>query len=255
VIHAHPTLKLGRPGGPSTRHAALIETFVDKTKLQAPPFATNIGGPDVIGQYGNDRLGDCTCATWAAIFLHDAAAHGDSIDFTTDAVLTMYEASGYNPADATTDNGWSLAAAATYAERIGIVDTTGVVRKSGPFLRINHVDLVEIQIARSEFGVLPVGVQLPLAAQNISQPWDTDGSGGNQEPGSWGGHSLALLDYDHDGVIFRTWGRKQRATWRWWQRYVDEAICKVDPLWASGDRPAPAGFLLDDLVAAQSVLR
>ena len=253
MIHAHPTLKLGRPGI-STRDAMPFRTFVDMTKVQEPPFATRMGGPNRFSQWGNASVGDCTCATWACIFMKDAAAHGDSVDFTDGAVLAMYEASGYKPGDASTDNGWSLADAANYAQKIGLVDTGGNVRMSGPWLRINHVDLVEVQIARFMCGALPIGLSLPLAAQNLADIWDTDGSDGKQAPGSWGGHSATLIDYDHNGVVIGTWGVEQFATWRWFQRYCDEAIAKIDPLWVSGDRETPAGFNLADCMSVIGAL-
>ena len=34
---------------------------------------------------------------------------------------------------------------------------------------------------------------------------------------------MCAVDYDPEGVTFITWGELQRATWAWWNRYVDEA--------------------------------
>ena len=253
MIHAHSTLKLGRPGGPSTQHKLRFATFVDKTKVQAPAFA--FGAKRKTGMFGNNRVGNCTCATIAGQLVYDAAAHGESIDFGDDAVIKLYEGSGYKPGDSSTDNGWSMEAADSAAQHTGLVDTSGVVRKTGPSLQINYHDPIELQIALDMFGSVRIGAALPLSAQDTSNVWDTDGSGGNQEPGSWGGHSDLLVHFERGLWTFHTWGGPQDATDAWRDRYVDEAIVAVDPLWCSKARPAPDGFLIDDLIAAMAVLR
>ena len=166
----------------------------------------------------------------------------------------MYRASGYDPEDKATDNGWSMEAAASHAQHTGLRDTTGVQHFAGPWMQIDHVDQLEVQIALDMFGPMPVGCSLPIAAQHQTT-WDTDGSDGDQTPGGWGGHSLTLVGFDHLGVTLLTWGSRQRATWAWWARYVDEAIVAVDPLWCSDLETAPNGFALAELLAAQGVLR
>jgi len=43
-----------------------------------------------------------------------------------------------------------------------------------------------------------------------------------------GGHAIYVMDYDRDGVTCMTWGRRQRMSWPFWHRYVDEAYAVVD---------------------------
>lgn len=248
-------LKLGRPLGPSTHHGLRMATFVDKSKLDAPPFALDNAAklPASISLYGNDRLGDCTCATWAGLFKTAASANSNAIDFADAEVEKMYRAGGYDGTPAT-DNGWTLAGAAGYAQHTGLVDTAGTLHQAGPWMQIRYSDMTEVMIGANEFGPMPVGVALPIAAQH-QDVWDTDGGGGDQTPNGWGGHSLTLVGYDHDGVTLLTWGARKRATWNWWNRYVDEAVVAVDPLWLANRDTAPNGFAIGDLVAALEVLR
>lgn len=248
-------MKLGRPHGPSTLHGAKLAALMNPALLPAPPLAMDVDAslPALIDQYGNDTHGDCTCATWAAVFKSDAAANGKTIDFTTAEILAMYRSSGWDGTPSS-DNGWTMQGAASHAQRVGLRDTTGQLHVAGPWLSINWRDIEEVKLAMFMFGALPVGIALPLAYQDTSKPWAAvDGDRG--EPGSWGGHSLTAVACDHDGVILRTWGARQRITWAGWMKYVDEVIAKIDPLWCSNTALAPNGFAIEDLIAAQGVLR
>lgn len=236
-----------------------MSTLIDKSKLQAPPLAYQVDDhvPVVTGTRGNDRLGLCQSATHADVMKADASAQSLDIDFSDAEVLKMYEVvGGYVPGNPATDNGGSMQDAANYARRTGLVDLTGVRRFLGPWMQVDYSDITQIMIALHEMGSLPIGVALPHLAANQAI-WDTDGSDGiagsasDQRPDSWGGHSLTLVEFDHDGGWFRTWGERKQFTWRWFQRYVDEAIAKIDPLWCADQKLAPSGFDLTDLIAAE----
>jgi hypothetical protein len=77
---------------------------------------------------------------------------------------------------------------------------------------------------------LQIAIRLPLSAAdqiNAGQPWDLV-AGPRGEAGSWGGHMVYLVAYDSDGVTVWTWGRRQRATWRWLAAYCDFAALVID---------------------------
>lgn len=258
LVHDPAVHKLGRPNGPSTGHGLKMATFVDRTKIQAPPLAViPTAAPASSGvwtTFGNDTLSNCTCATWADALITDALAKGKTINFTTTEVVKMYEASGYSPDDPSTDQGWSMEAAASFMQHTGLTDTAGAQHLIGPWVQLNWLDFTEIQIGFSLFGSLPVGVNLPISAQTQTV-WDTDGSAtADQKPGSWGGHSLMLAGFDHLGGWFRTWGGLKRFTWAWWARYVDEVLGKINPMWCSDANLSPAGFNIADLMTAQVTL-
>lgn len=77
---------------------------------------------------------------------------------------------------------------------------------------------------------LHFGVNLPLSAadqMNAHAPWDLV-SGPRGQAGSWGGHAILAREYDAEGVTFVTWGKRQKATWRWVDAYADECYLVVD---------------------------
>lgn len=253
-IHAHETLKLGRPGGPSTKDAITMAEITNFSQLQKAPYfaCADTNSLDVIGLFGNNTQGCCTCATEAGVLIGDAAAKGQTIDFATAAVLNMYKASGWDGTPAT-DNGWTLADAANYMQHTGLPDTAGTIHKFGPWCQINYLDFEQVMLALDMFGSMPVGISLPTAFQDMSKPWDVvpDSQGGT--PGSWGGHSLTLVRADGRGMYLRTWGVRQFITREAWSKYVDEALIKIDPLWVSDTSLAPTGFDLNYLLSAQKV--
>lgn len=77
---------------------------------------------------------------------------------------------------------------------------------------------------------LQFGVNLPLSAadqMNQGAPWDLV-AGPRGVAGSWGGHLVHGSEYDDEGVVFETWGKRQKATWRWLDAYCDECYLVID---------------------------
>lgn len=75
-----------------------------------------------------------------------------------------------------------------------------------------------------------VGLRLPKSAQQqmqTGQPWDVT-TGPDAKPNSWGGHYVYLVGYTPEGPVCVTWGRKQQMTWRWFDKYCDEAYALFD---------------------------
>ncbi len=77
---------------------------------------------------------------------------------------------------------------------------------------------------------LGLGVSLPLSAQGQIQagkPWDVV-AGPTGKPGSWGGHYIYVSGYTALGPVCITWGRKQQLTWKFIDKYCDEAYAIFD---------------------------
>jgi hypothetical protein len=77
---------------------------------------------------------------------------------------------------------------------------------------------------------LGIGVSLPRDAEgqiNSGQPWDVT-TGAGSAPNSWGGHYVYVSGYTPMGPVCVTWGRKQQMTWRWFDKYCDEAYAVFD---------------------------
>lgn len=77
-----------------------------------------------------------------------------------------------------------------------------------------------------------LGLSLPTSAQGQLQagkPWDAVTGKGSQ-PGSWGGHYVYVSGYTALGPVCVTWGRKQQMTWRFIDKYCDEAYAIFDAI-------------------------
>lgn len=77
---------------------------------------------------------------------------------------------------------------------------------------------------------LQVALRLPISAaaqMDHGQPWDLV-AGPDGEAGSWGGHMVYMKGYDSSYVYLWTWGKVQRATWRWLSAYSDFCAVAID---------------------------
>jgi len=255
------TLHLGK--GPARIDSRTFKLSDFLKSPPPPPAAINwYKGVADWGAMLNDELGDCVCA---------AIGHADQVatlntpegelTVNDDVIENVYEmACGYNPSDPSTDNGCV------------IVDTLNWVRKYGLGKRhtaegqVRHRqalyayadpdpgDITHVKQAIASFGILDVGLQLPLTAQNqVGSLWTVVGdpnTNPNSEPGSWGGHSIVICAYDAEKLIGITWGQLQPMTWQFFGSYVDECHALLMDRWM--DSPAAAGI---DLAAMEQALQ
>jgi len=205
----------------------------------------------------NDNLGCCTIAGVA----HAAQAVGvigGAERIMSDAeVIANYERFGYVPGQAATDQG----AVEEDVLRTWLTDGLtigGTTDRIDAYASIVPTDTALARYALLTFGIVYVGVNLPIAAQG-QVVWDTQATlSPIDEPGSWGGHCMLLIaaetdEHQENLVTFVTWGGLQRATWRWWRTYCDECHAVDHPDWS-----APEGLLRldrDALRAAMAQLR
>lgn len=215
------TLRLGR--------------YVDRAKLPPPPPDLDLASAvHDWPMYANDRIGDCTTAAAAhMIEAWTAPVRGTAVEVTERAVLTAFDrvklvdpASGEEGAvELDVLNDW---------RKRGIGG-----HKIGAFTRVSVWDHHLVRDAAFLFGGLYIGIELPLTAQSQAV-WDwTHKLDGPAKPGSWGGHAVDVVGYDHRGLTVVTWGRLQQMTWAFWDRYVDEcyAVLSGDFLDEAGEAP------------------
>lgn len=187
------------------------------------------------GMLLNDQLGDCTaaaaghlCQTWSANTVGE-------VSVTDNSTLSFYEGScGYNPANPSTDQGGVELDVLTYWQK----NSFGGSYTIDAFASINpkRQDIVKSGIW--VFGGIYIGLALPISAQ--TQPiWDlpTGGLSGDGAPGSWGGHAVAVIAYDANGLTCVTWGQTWRMTWAFFNVYCDEAYALLSPLWYASRVP------------------
>lgn len=200
------------------------------------------------GMLGNDRFGDCVWAGAAhETMLLEADASTEVATFTSANVLSDYSAcTGFNGNDPTTDQGTSVADAASYRRQTGIICLTGRRHLIDAYVALESGNLNQLAFAVNEYGTAGVGVQLPDNAEgqfNMGEVWDV-------KPGTStvGGHYIPCVGRNRLGnYLFVSWGRLQAATPKWVQTYMDEGLAYLsrERLRASG--LSPEGFDLAKL--------
>jgi hypothetical protein len=187
------------------------------------------------GDFGvmlNDSLGCCTITDGPG---HDtqiwSANNGTMLTPPDSAILGAYESvDGYVDGDPNTDNG-GIETDVLAAWQNGI---PGFGKLDG-WIPVNVQNLDHVRKAIERYGVLYIGVALPLTAQN-QDVWTVDLTGGAQaEAGSWGGHAISLSAYDSASFDCITWGRRQKMSVDWLLGYADEAYAPLcSELWCAG---------------------
>lgn len=235
----HKLVKLGKKAPKIDERTLKLAKYLSPALPPPPPSCNWTKGVGSWGMMLNDSLGDCTCA---------AVGHGiqvatlNSIGEITppdSLILSLYEnACGYVPGDLSTDQGGV------------IVDVLNYVRKNKPGEKLHHhkqkfqlyayadpdiTNTTHVKQAIQLFGVVDIGLQLPISAQTqVGSVWDVVGNpntNADSQAGSWGGHSVAIVAYDAETVTCITWGALQQMTWNFWNTYVDEAYALLFNSW------------------------
>jgi len=233
-----PNRRLGKLPPKYDPRTLCLARYIDLATFPKPPKAHNLShrvGPNFAwGAMRNDQLGDCTCAAMGhARQVWTGGKHTP----TDDAVVALY-----NEVNGGQDNGANaldvlnrMLDTATALEGDTILAFAAVDPQNEPLIRIAHL----------LFDGVYVGLGLPANAQRQST-WDYVQENGN-EPYSWGGHMVWMVDINKTGPVYVTWGYLQQATWAWHFRYCDEqyGVLDDDALRANGK--TPSGFSLKRL--------
>jgi hypothetical protein len=250
--HLSRYIKLGKKPAKHDDRTLQFRDYL--TRKDAPPPAVNYykGGVS-FGMMVNDTLGDCTIASKG----HDlqVASLNSTGEITlTDAQAVKYYSDwcGYVDGDPTTDNGGVVIDVLNGWRSQKLIN-----HRLLAYAALTPTHQASIQTAVELFGVVDVGLQLPISAQNqVGGVWDVDTSA-NGAPGSWGGHDVTMGAYNAIGPIFITWGALQQATWAFLSTYSDELYALLIGMWMGGGPPgsfAPSGFDLKQLQADLAVV-
>lgn len=214
-----------------------LARYVDHTKLPPPPVELDLARHVADWpMYGNDRIGDCTIAAAAhMIEAWTAASRAHPVEVSEPTVLRVFDA--VKVVDPRTGE-----AGAVELDVLRYWRKNGVGgHRIGAFAGISLHDVTLVRTGAFLFGGLYIGLALPVTAQ-AQEVWDWTGTlRGPAKPGSWGGHAVDVVGYDPEGLTVVTWGRLKRMTWRFWERYVDEAYCLLSPDFLRRNK-APNGF-------------
>jgi len=222
-IQAHPIYKLGKASAKKDARNLLFAAVLRAAPPKLPPSydfdTTHPGIPTPM--FANDVHGCCVIAGRAHQTLRfEDIEQGSVLMISDNDVLKEYFKETGGP-----DSG------------LVVLDSLNEWRHQGwkvgkrtyeiqAFAQVNFKNKDEVRQAIYADVGLGFGVQLPKDAQRqiqAGQPWDVT-SGPGSAPGGWGGHYIFVCGYTPTGPVCITWGRKQQMTWRWVNKYCDEAF-------------------------------
>jgi hypothetical protein len=251
----------GKLGRSPTRHdlRTVRLNTLDMSQLPAAPLSRDwsrqydahgwMGAPLTYGTYGNMQYGDCTCAAFGHLDRTVAAQTGTVQLVDEPLVLEAYDA--ISPWSRTTPLENDFGAANLDALR-WFKDRGIIVGFASLWMRS------QVELCIDLFHGVYVGAELPRSAMT-QQVWDVAPKGvidSAYKPRTWGGHAMMAVGYDQGGVWFITWGRRQYATWAWFNMYVDEAYVPLHRwLVADGSKLSPAGYLAQQITDALAILK
>lgn len=198
--------------------------------------------------YGNDTIGDCTCAAAGHMLQAWTAYASAEVTVPDDAVLSAYEAvSGYDPATGANDNGAVMQDVLSYWRKTGIGG-----HKILAFAQIDHTNPTQVRAAIEAFGGIYVGVNFPDSAMqqfDQHQPWTVVARAQIE-----GGHAIHVGAYTGAELTCVTWGALQGLDDAWWAAYVEEAWVVVTQDWIAANGSTPAGETVAALGASFTAL-
>lgn len=188
-----------------------------------------------LGMMGNDRYGNCTFAglghqwqTWSA-----------------------YGGQPWRPSDEQLVEAY-LRHTGGLDQGAYMLDVLNLARHDGlagnriyAYVAVEPRNHDQVRLGQLLFGGLYFGAGLPVSAQQ-QDVWELT-TGNGSEPWTWGGHAMSVIDITRKGPVAVTWGRLQRITWAWWDRYVDECYAVLEEDYIGADRRSPQGFALSRL--------
>jgi hypothetical protein len=239
--------RLGKKAG--AVHDPRSLTVTDFVKLPSPPSRSTTGTGATIRLFANDRCGDCTAASMGhGIAVHENSARQRESALSDSDVLAVYAAvSGFDISTGNNDNGAYLIDVLRYMRTRGMGrQKDGSAHTITAYAKVDHSDLEEVKAAAWLFGGLYVGAGLPTSAEeefDHARPWfDTEDA-----YGSWGGHAMWLPGYTSKYVTLTTWGNRQKATWDWFETYVDECWAVVSADFLERTNKTPRGVDVNKL--------
>lgn len=257
-------VKLGKKAAKIDPRTLKLAKYFTPDLPPPPPAVDYTGGVTDFGVMLNDRLGICTISACGhAEQIWSIAADGADSEYTPpdSLILQKYEQwCGYVPGDPSTDQG---------GVEIDVLNSWHKYHLHKPIHRHplaayadpNPTNLQEVMQAINLFGLVYIGVQLPVSVQG-STVWDVS-SGPNAAPGSWGGHAVVVVGYktSSNGTVYFTcvsWGELIDITQAFWLYsdhvngpYIDECHALVSTEFLTPTGLSPVGLnltqMLDDV--------
>jgi len=182
--------------------------------------------PEAMQMFGNDTIGDCTCAGIANLIILMTVHTGAVVIPTLDDVIGTYSAvTGYVPGDPSTDRGAAMTDVLAYMQSTGMSG-----HKILAWAKIDHTNQLYRELAVDLFGATYVGVNLPMSAQEqfgANQPWKVVPNDPIE-----GGHAIIHPGYGRLGGDYVSWARwDQKASSAWEAQYIEEEYVIITEDW------------------------
>ncbi|KXV12549.1 C1 family peptidase [Gluconobacter oxydans] len=201
--------------------------------------------------WGNDRFGCCAFAAQAAHVATWTKAAQGLVMLSTDMVLANYAAvTGFN-AETGYDPGTMLLDELNKWRTVGFQRPGQTRDYLTAFGSIQPTDTASIKRGIAFLGGVLAGVIVPqgFLSLPIGGTWDLSTlSGPDLTPA--GGHAIALVGYNLEGVFFNTWGARTFMPWDTFTRISDEAYGLLSrENWLGIPGTSPTGEAFDALLA------
>jgi hypothetical protein len=201
---------------------------------------------------GNDKYGDCVWAGAAHETMLWNQEASLAVGFSETSVLSDYSAvTGFVPGQPNTDQGTDMQQAASYRQKVGVVDSNGKRHQVGAYVSITPGDVQEHIAALYLFGAVGLGIRVPTYALQQFQ----DHKEWNYQPFATiaGGHYIPLVARRNNRFTCVTWGTLQPMTDRFFKHFNDESIAYISPEMLTNNK-SPEGFNLTQLTADLAAL-
>jgi hypothetical protein len=221
--------KLGKTAPKHDPRTLRLADYLHSTTLPVPPgvkeYASKVATWPMMM---NDTIGDCTCAAAGHMIEQWTTYASQAFVPTDEQIVAAYSAvSGYDPATGDNDNGAAL------TDVLKLWRTKGIAgHKIMAYASLEPTNHSQVEDSLYLFGNVYIGLALPLSVQG-QKVWSVPASGpeGDAAPGSWGGHAVPVVAYDHRGLTVVTWGALQTMTWYFFETYCDEAYAVLSQDW------------------------
>lgn len=206
--------------------------------------------PEDLNILGNDTYGDCAEAGAMHLIQVDTANAGNPLHGTLQQTLDLYTAvTGFNPKDASTDQGTDLLSLLTHWKNTGIdvTDASGKIvnHKILGYASLDLSSVPQMRYASDLFGGTYLGVNLPQSAEDDTDNWTV-------LKGSpiVGGHCICGVGQGRAGGHIISWGMSIPFDWNFMHTYADEGYIVVSEYWLDKQGKSPSGVDLNGLLAA-----
>ena len=244
-------LKLGRkkPTNEQLSRAQKVSPFFGLTGATPPPPSVDYSAkaPKALAtMLGNDSQGDCTIA---ALFHQVGAIRANAPGGSDGAAATAEALSAYATICGPGDQGCVITDVLQYAQQNGVV-VAGTKTQLAGFVALDTTNQQLCQVCFFQFGGGHLGINLPQDWYENAAPgavWDVSTAN------IIGGHSIAVVGYNAQGVQISTWGMVLTMTWAAFATValVEEAYALVDNDWFGSDGADDYGL---DSAALQAAL-